>query len=64
MIFSAIATEAVLDTLVTSGEISDITGPEIRGCQGPRAPFNSPAAPANLCRELKIELLSIHSTFR
>ena len=39
-------------------------GLEIRGCQEPRAPLNSPTAPSNICREPKNLLVSIHNTFR
>ena len=40
------------------------SGFEIRGCQEPRAPLNSPAAPSNFCREPKDVLFSIQNTYR
>ena len=40
------------------------TGLVIRGCQEPRAPLNSPAAPSNFCREPKVVLVSVHNTSR
>ena len=40
------------------------SGLDIRGCQDPRAPLNSPAAPSNFCREPKGVLYSKQNTFR
>ena len=53
-------------TLVGEEEIMNETksGLEIRGCQEPRAPLNSPAAPSNFCREPKDVLFSIQNSLR
>ena len=45
-------------------EVLDRPGLEIKGCQVPRAPLNSPSTPSNFCREPKDVLFSIQNTFR
>ena len=42
-------------------EIYGYTGLEIRGCQEPKSPLNSPAGPSNFCRTPKDVLLELHS---